>query len=286
MYDKKAILMFAVTMSDRVKHLARFWWQLHSPSTDPNSAPLSTHASPVKKTYFNVKSHKLFYMPQVLKLPCQAPEIASLLCNQRRVWIMHSHTGQIHIAMNYYKQSQVWHPGLQQVGLFGDEWCVPGEGLASWPVNRPERVPVRPQVRFFLPEPATRGEEAKSYLWREVPAAGDLRVLLQKRPHLGVQRLADAPMAAALPAQRGASPPAPPSLGKGALPAQEKEPLPAAQGHVSPRTNPPQESSEHSLSDEHSRGWGRRLKTNSHDVVFHSDGRYTTDNSWKENNAT
>lgn len=120
--------------------------------------------------------------------------------------------------------------------------------MASWPVNRPERVPVRPQVRFFLPEPAARGEEAKSYLWCEVPAAGDLRVLLQKRPHLGVQRLADAPMAAALPAQSGASPPAPPSLGKGALPAQEKEPLPAAQGHVSPGTNPPQESSAYLMS--------------------------------------
>lgn len=42
-------------------------------------------------------------------------------------------------------------------------------------------------------------------------------------------------MAAVLPAQRGASsPPAPPSLGKGVLPAQEEELLPAAEGHVSP----------------------------------------------------
>lgn len=153
---------------------------------------------------------------------------------------MHSHTRQIHIIRNHYKQSRVWHSGPQQAGFInsGDARCVPGEGLASWPVNCPERVPVRPQVRFFPPEPAARGEEAQSYLWCEVPAAGDLRVLLQKRSHLRVQRLAGAPMAAALPAQRGASSPAPPSLGKGVLPAQEEKPLPAVEGHVSPRTNP------------------------------------------------
>lgn len=129
----------------------------------------------------------------------------------------------------------------------GDARCIPGKGLASWPVNCPKRVPVRPQVRFFLPEPAARGEEAQPYLWCEVPTAGDLCVLLQKCSHLRVQRLAGTPMAATLPAQKGASPPAPPSLGKGVLPAQEEEPLPATEGHVSPKTNPPQESSEHSL---------------------------------------
>lgn len=121
--------------------------------------------------------------------------------------------------------------------------------MASWPVNCPEGVPIRPQVRFFSPEPAARGEEAQPDLWCEVPAVGDLGVLLQKRSHLGVQRLAGAPMAAALPAQRGAFLPASPHLGKGGLPAQEEEPLPAMEGHVFKDTSLPQESSEHSLSE-------------------------------------
>lgn len=119
----------------------------------------------------------------------------------------------------------------------GELCCIPGEGLASWPVNCPEGVPIRPQVRFFSPEPAARGEEAQPDLWCEVPTVGDLGVLLQKCSHLGVQRLACAPVAAALPAQRGASPPASPHLGKGGLPAQEKEPLPVMEGHASPRTS-------------------------------------------------
>lgn len=130
-------------------------------------------------------------------------------------------------------------PGLTSwpTGLIscGELCCIPGEGLASWPVNCPEGVPIRPQVRFFSPEPAARGEEAQPDLWGEVAAVGDLGVLLQKRSHLGVQRLPSAPVAAALPAQRGASPPAPPHLGKGGLPAQEEEPLPAMEGHASPR---------------------------------------------------
>lgn len=108
--------------------------------------------------------------------------------------------------------------------------------MASWPVNCPEGVPIRPQVRFFSPEPAARGEEAQPDLWCEVPAVGDLGVLLQKCSHLGVQRLACAPMAAALPAQRGASPPASPQLGKGVLPAQKEQLLPATEGHASSRT--------------------------------------------------
>lgn len=108
--------------------------------------------------------------------------------------------------------------------------------MASWPVNCPEGVPIRPQVRLFSPEPAARGEEAQPDLWCEVPAVGDLGVLLQKRSHLGVQGLACAPVAAALPAQRGASLPASPDLAKAVLPAQEEQPLPATEGHASPRT--------------------------------------------------
>lgn len=105
--------------------------------------------------------------------------------------------------------------------------------MASWPVNCPEGVPVRPQVRFLSPEPAARGEEAQPDLRGEVPAVGDLGVLLQERSHLGVEGLARAPVAAALPAQRGASPLVSPHLGKGALPAQEEQPLPATECHAS-----------------------------------------------------
>jgi len=106
--------------------------------------------------------------------------------------------------------------------------------LASWPVNCPERVPIWPQVRLFPPEPAARGEEAQPDLWCQVPTAGHLRVLFQKCSHLRVQRLAGIPVAAALPAQSGASPPA--------GPARQQQPLPAAEGHV------PKASSEHSRS--------------------------------------
>lgn len=108
--------------------------------------------------------------------------------------------------------------------------------MASRPVNCPEGVPVRPQVRFFSPEPAARGEEAQADLRGEVPAVGDLGVLLQKRSHLGAQGPARAPVAAAPPAQTGAAPPASPHLGKAALPAQEEQPLPAMEGHASPRS--------------------------------------------------
>lgn len=66
------------------------------PSTDPNSALLSTHALPLKTTDF--KSSKLFYKQQVLHLHCQPAKVASLLYKQRGAWIIRSHPGQIHIT--------------------------------------------------------------------------------------------------------------------------------------------------------------------------------------------
>jgi len=247
-----------------IKHLARFWWQPHSPSTGFQTQPrCQPHATATEDERSQCKSHQLFSTQWVLKLHCQPAEIVSLLHQQRGGWKEEEES----LWAEPHLTSRPTADRIYQL------WCcVPGEGLTSWPVNCPERVPVRPQVQLFPPEPAARGEEAQPYLWREVPAAGDLRVLLQKRSHLGVQSLAGAPVAAALPAQRGASPPAPPGLGRGVLPAHEEQPLPAAEGHASLRTNPPGQSSEHSLSEEHSRWRGRKLGTNSRGVVLHSDG--------------
>lgn len=196
-------------------------------------SPIVSKCMATEYNKFLLKRHKLFYTAGA-GTRCQPAEIGTLQYKQRggdnAPIIANTHHEEL---LQSEPGLTSWHTGITSCS---ELCCVPGEGLASWPVNCPEGVPIRPQIRFFSPEPAARGEEAQPDLWCEVPAVGDLGVLLQKRSHLGVQRRARAPMAAALPAQRGASPPASPDLAKGVLPAQEEQPLPAPEGHASPRT--------------------------------------------------
>lgn len=77
-HDKIANLLFGAAMSDRIKHLTRFSWQLHR----SKFSPIVNTCITSEDSKFQLQSCTLFSIQQVLKLHCQPAELC-LPCTSR-----------------------------------------------------------------------------------------------------------------------------------------------------------------------------------------------------------
>lgn len=81
--------------------------------------------------------------------------------------------------------------------------AVPGQGLASRPVDCPVRITVGPPVGSFPPELASRGQKPQLDFRGEAATSGDFGVCFQKSFHLGVQKAFSSSPGAVAPGKQG-----------------------------------------------------------------------------------